>query len=289
LTIFLGQNPELRDIGKLLIAWVLLEREARSATIVNYNRCDANSDERYKDNWYRFLVHKLVTGCPDGSSLQKSCVTFITFNYDVSLERRLYSALASITQFASDEGVIPKFFAASRFIHIYGRLREVPESEPPEFIFEVPATQKSEVKYWTAWKQLLDAAFAASQEIRTIAPYEKFEDRNVESARRAIQEAACVHILGYGFDENNSKLLRLDDALYYDRPHGQALPRTILFTNYGDSNQVNKKASRLFFRNRTQFLAGMPAIAAGGSSLYEKSGRDVYGAMALDFDSPEEA
>jgi hypothetical protein len=286
---FLGMNPQRSDIGKLLIAWVLLECEMDGRKCINPNRRDADSDSKFQDNWYRFIVHKLVSGCRDGAALLNNNVTFITFNYDVSLEQRLHQSLSAIAQFADADGVILNFFESRRFIHIYGSLREHAWSDPRPIDTRFPVKATGDLQYWQSCKEFFDSIFKASKLVRTIAPYEKIEDRNVTAARAAIAEAQCVYILGYGFDENNSKLIGLDEALYYDRPHGQATPKTVLFTNFADSNQVNKKASRLFFHNRTQFLVGQPAMQSGGASTYEKSVRDVYGALALDFDSSDEA
>src|ERR1700719_3220748 len=103
------------DIGKFFIAWVLLECEAvflkyginnnrRELLLRTSDRTDrekASSIEHlrhYNDNWYRFLIQKLVTGCPDAQSLLNNKVTFITLNYDVSLEFQLSQGLSAIAQ-----------------------------------------------------------------------------------------------------------------------------------------------------------------------------------------------
>jgi hypothetical protein len=299
---FLGQNSDLRDIGKLLIAWVLLEAEARSKPGQgNFNRLEL-ADRRGEsgpralmepDNWYRFIMHKLVTSCPDAASLLKNNVTFVIFNYDVSLEYRLHRGLTAISQFGDDESVIDRFFAMHRFIHIYGRLRQIPYDEPPQidpnFVpgrFHV-ADRGAELAHWQSAKKLFDQCFEASKQLKTIAPFEKIEDENVQIARRVIQEASCVYILGYGFDENNSKLLGLDKALRLSVGTG----KSVLFTNFGDSNRVNKMASRLIFGRPDMLLSTKPAVIGSLQDegyLCEKSTRDVYGALAVDFDSPEE-
>jgi hypothetical protein len=51
---------------------------------------------QYRDDWYRFVVHKLVYGCSDSADLLKNAVHFITFNYDASLEFHLLRALMAI-------------------------------------------------------------------------------------------------------------------------------------------------------------------------------------------------
>ena len=65
-----------------------------------------------------------------------------------------------------------------------------------------------------------------------------------------------------------------------------------MFTNFGDHNLLNKKASRLFFGSPERLLSDKPAIlgtpSGTGDFLCEKSTRNVYEALAVDFDSPEE-
>ena len=51
---------------------------------------------------------------------------------------------------------------------------------------------------------------------------------------------------------------------------------------------VNKKASNVFNGSRRKMLAGMPEITEHLGSSCEKSRRNVYDALAFDFDSPEE-
>src|SRR6266851_2677824 len=56
---FLGQNQHWGEIGRFLIAWVLLECEA----IFRLNGTNINRRGHmtpYFDNWCRFLIHKLV-------------------------------------------------------------------------------------------------------------------------------------------------------------------------------------------------------------------------------------
>jgi hypothetical protein len=222
---FLGQNQHLGDIGRFLIAWVLLECEAifmrdrgnlnqrelllRSSTKVERARgLGPNLDlQQFSDNWYRFLIHKLVTGCADPEALLDNKVTFVTFNYDVSLEYQLFKALSAIEHF-SKGNLVEQFFGGDRIIHVYGKLREKAVDEPPLInlnLFSGGVRQLSPPDLWTETKALFDTVYTASQQIRTIAPHEKIIYPAVEAARRAIVEANCVYILGYGFDVHNSR------------------------------------------------------------------------------------
>jgi hypothetical protein len=233
----------------------------------------------------------LVTGCADGNDLLRNNVSFVTFNYDVSLEYELYRSLKAISQF-SEGNVIDKLFEGDRFIHAYGKIRQnVTDGLPHKTLdlFAKPIIEPTPVlnflELCQEFNSLLDVSYEASKTIRTIAPNEKTTSGEIEKAKNAIMEANCVYILGYGFDENNSKLLNLHDSLHIGKVEG----KTILFTNFNDHNLVNKKASRVITGSPRAMLTGAPEITRtelGSSS--EKSKRTVYDALAFDFDSPEE-
>ncbi|MGB8325158.1 MAG: hypothetical protein WCE52_19535 [Candidatus Acidiferrum sp.] len=134
--------------------------------------------------------------------------------------------------------------------------------------------------------KLLDTVYEASKSIRTMAPFEKSLSEDVAKAIEAIREANCVYILGYGFDETNSKLLDVPESLEFNQKS-----KSVMMTNCEDSNVVNKRASRLMLRRPDAILAGKPSvmdITISPKFYLEKSVRNVYDALALDFDSLEE-
>jgi hypothetical protein len=223
-------------------------------------------------------------------------VNFITFNYDVSLdlETHLFRALSAISLF--NEADIKEFLtgAKNRFIHVYGKIREDPFTSPPNINFPTVLTSRplpnpqasEEIQLFQGYKIALDTIYDASTELRTIAPHEKIINDDVMIAKTTLSHAKCVYILGYGFDENNSKLLELPDILKLTT----GSHKVVLFTNFRNVNRVNKDASRVFFGRNDQLRSNDYVIlgAATGDFLLERSTRDVYGALALDFDSPEE-
>lgn len=81
----------------------------------------------------------------------------------------------------------------------------------------------------------------------------------------------------------NSDLLGLAQHLNLRRN-----TKIVMFTNYENSGVVNKNAARLFGLQPNQLLVEGGRLIPEGGSLCEKSVKDVYGALALDFDSPEE-
>jgi hypothetical protein len=97
-------------------------------------------------------------------------------------------------------------------------------------------------------------------------------------AQTAIANATNVYILGYGFDKNNSDRLALNSALKYK----VADNKRVYFTNYGDSNRVNRRASQVFFSNPSHFNRDHPN--ANTPPTYQRSTRNVYDAFELDFE-----
>jgi hypothetical protein len=66
--------------------------------------------------------------------------------------------------------------------------------------------------------------------------------------------------------------------------------KTVMFTNFGNRNIINKNASRVFFSHRDRILSNMPDVIGAETDGYlcERSIHNVYDALADDFDSPEE-
>jgi hypothetical protein len=271
---YLGWNPDLQNIGRLLIAWVILECECFSQ-----NR-NINRDGEGNNDWCRFVIHQLAMNCKSSDDLQLNRVSFVTFNYDISLETRLRDGLGHIQMFSKAD--VEKFLVGSRIVHIYGKIREEVASaakvdwnvrnQDPEHL------RGRTANYHTSMKALLDAAHAASKGLRVIDPHDKgTDDREIMIARSAIADAERTFILGYGFDENNNNRLNLRAYL---RHATDLLKKPVAFTNYRDINQINKRASNLFYGSAQYFPPGGPAI----QDRYEKSTRNTYDALAMDFD-----
>lgn len=305
---FLAQNPALQPIGKMMIAWVILEceRQNLSGTSKNNNRNRFDLEWRIKggkqsshdfdDDWYRFLIYRLAAGCKASTDLLNNKVHFVTFNYDVSLDHRLYDGLSSIEMF--DESDVLNFLNQDRVLHVYGSVRKNPFVRDFEKLPESDSSRSN--SRLGQMSNVLNMAYEASKGIRTIEDRNglaamsggnKDEDQAVlDKAKKLIAEAEDVYILGYGFDENNNKRLGLYDGLGFDKE--SRVKKRIHFTNFGDKQVINKRASKVFFGNaqrfhpKDDFVINMPVLASGDNiiAVYEKSISDVYGAIQNDFD-----
>jgi hypothetical protein len=287
---YLGWNEHLEKIGKLLISLVILECQHEfqakkgnvnntPATIRTSNGERPKELSEFNDKWCRFIVHQLAMHCEQSSDLHKNAAWFVTFNYDTSLEQTLRSGLKHIKKF--DKADIDHFLNDSRITHIYGRVHQ--KSRDSSALNWMAKDFKTEDHWQTTrdFTGLLNAEYEASKEIQVIDPAKKtINEKDLEITHSRIQKAKHVYILGYGFDKHNSEKLRLPEFLYLNPP----ADKKIYFTNFGDINQVNKRASKIFFRDPSCFPPGGPSVVKG---RYEKSTRNVYDALQLDFDMPE--
>jgi hypothetical protein len=127
----------------------------------------------------------------------------------------------------------------------------------------------------------LNRYHAAGESLLTIDPHDKDGDKaSLKLAKQWIKHGEVIYILGYGFDPNNSDRIGLD-GLFKRRN------RAVMFTNFGDINTVNKRASNQFFNDPSHFLESTLYRPPGSGSYGEKSVRAVYEAFEKDFDAVE--
>lgn len=289
---FLGWNSGLKEIGRFVIALVILKAEAQWAHLRhNRNRALALKespypDERdrridaskFKDDWCRFVINQLVSGSSDFQQILDSPVSFITFNYDTSLERRLDQGLRSLEMFHGKP--IEQFFTNERFVHVYGQVGSYDQPPPPVENIQVPSGN-NDINGLRRYTALLNGAYDAGQKISTIDPNEK--DGNQEKlgwAKELLREAEQGYILGYGFDPSNNDRLGLGSSLLFSTSGARPTP-TVRFTNFQDSNRVNGRASQVLFGDSRQFRPGVMTHHHVTRSI-----RDVYAALELDFELP---
>jgi hypothetical protein len=188
---FLAWNEDLRPIGRLMIAAAILECEARWLKLrANDNRrlllCNnpmKPSPEQVKrlditkhqDEWYRFIVHKLVVWCRRSVDLLNNKIQFVTFNCDTSLEYHLFRALMAIDLLKRDD--VERFLIEDRIVHVYGKVHEAIPIESDAIDLE--ATKALGVDFSKAPnyekefggpKEFLDQCSKASESLRTIDP-----------------------------------------------------------------------------------------------------------------------
>ena len=105
---FVAKNPQYTEVARTAIAMVLMEMEDHE---VFFNHT-------INDHWYRYLVNKL---CPHSwDAFDPSRLRIVTFNYDISLEFFLATAVSHMYGKGAAD-VIAKL-AKLEIVHVYGKL-----------------------------------------------------------------------------------------------------------------------------------------------------------------------
>lgn len=287
---FLGRNPELQEVGSLMIAMTILQHESFYEHVQRTPH-HREFGEFPKADWVRFLLERIVRDCPTSKSLLNNDVTFVTFNYDISLERRLFRGLSAMSLFK--EADIREFMSEGRFLHVYGQIAEdacspveiLPRSES---IGDNTFEQFCGGSHRTAehWQIALDRAHSAAGNLRTIDPANKGQAEAVLTrAREAIDHAAVIYILGFAFDPNNCARLGLDKYLKEDNLRQ---PKVVCYTNYMNARSVERATSKLFYG--TEYPDPQRAACHRNpleDFVYEKSTGNCYQALQTDFGAPE--
>jgi hypothetical protein len=179
---FLEHQPKFMEIGKMLIARILISYEEDSLL---RNR---------EENWYMHLLELLEVPF---ETLHLNNTSFITFNYDRSLEHFLFEAIRN--QSGKNPEDCKEIMKNFPIVHLYGQLDPLPwqvEKGGTEYSSDVNTDNR---------------VLAAPENIqlisgeRDIAKSKLFDD-----AYRLLGKADRIFFLGFGFDKTNLERLQIE-------------------------------------------------------------------------------
>jgi hypothetical protein len=177
---FLEKRPEFMNIGKIIIAWYIIRCE------------DDNRLRNSENNWYMYLFSRIKDSF---EKLDQNKISFITFNYDRSLEQFLFEAIRSLFNKKPDECAAK--IANIPIVHLYGQLDLLP-------------WQDENGKVYSPRADIDDRLWLAPKNIKLIS-----DERNIEKSEEfkkaydLIRNADRIYFLGFGFDEDNLKRLKI--------------------------------------------------------------------------------
>jgi hypothetical protein len=192
------------EIGRKAIALIILNAEKDSCF---------REDVDHKQDWYSYLYQRMtekLTKYHDYRMIDKNKISFITFNYDRSLEFFLYVSLSnsfSATLFSSHHNshLIP-----FQFNHVHGKIANLP---------------------WEGEK-ILDYALEPTTSIleniykNIFVIFENKNSKN-EIIKEQISKAKRIFFLGFGFAEENLEVLSMPEILINQQKiYGTALGKT---------------------------------------------------------------
>jgi len=180
---FLEYRTEFLDLGKAAMAVIL----------VKYEASDRLWDFR-DDNWMRYLFSRLNAPF---ESFDEIPVSFITFNYDRSLEHFLFTTLRN--RYGKTEEECAAVLERIQIIHLHGRLGYLPWEKgegrrPYDAVIN---------------RDVLDTCI---KNIKVV--HEDIKDGRDKDFARAfdlMQKAECIYYLGFGYGRVNLDRLKIRD------------------------------------------------------------------------------
>ncbi|MFC1481100.1 SIR2 family protein [Candidatus Neomarinimicrobiota bacterium] len=183
--------------GKLAITTIMRQRENNE----HYVKGGFLVEPKEHD-WYNYLYEKMTDSMPSPENLSFSSnkATFITFNYDRSLEYYLHRALTSSFPDEYSEQLIEQLNTID-FFHVHGSLGALGWQNN---------TQEPPIHYAT---EIVDARklLAEADRIKVVSETELNED--IQRARAALSEAEQIFFLGFGFAPENMDILDIPETI----------------------------------------------------------------------------
>jgi hypothetical protein len=212
--VFMAANPKLAPIGKYIIAFEVFRSEQQSC----FGEEAKRRQERLEDlsqspdkkrylwgiacfqggDWYFYLYNRLIEGLVGKDALpdfSDDKISFITFNYDRSLEHFLYESLSnSFTEVLETEVI--KRLKKLKILHVYGQVAPLKWQDSEQGIDYRPEINEPLLQ-------------KAATNIKTI--YEQKESSVLNDAQKLLAQAEKIFFLGFGYAQENLDVLKLPD------------------------------------------------------------------------------
>jgi len=195
-------NTIFEDIGKIAIIIKILRDERGS-------KFDEDIDPTHRSiDWYKHIFIKMSETLTEPDSYTdfiKNNLTFITFNYDRSIENfiheRFYNSFDDIidhkTEIYTDDEYSPENLMPFKFLHVYGKISGLPWQSGNQLDYN-PNGEIEIDKY--------------SQNIKIIYE-ERKNEQEIKTIKDEISGAKKIYFLGFGFAPENLKILKIPDVL----------------------------------------------------------------------------
>lgn len=210
--VFMDKNPSIAPIGKYIIAFEIFRAEQESVFGEYLKRKKLDLEDAIQDlnrkkylrgfsgfhggDWYFYLYNRLIKGLVGKDALpdfSNGNISFITFNYDRSLEQSLYESLRNTYTEVSEDEII-KVLKQLNILHIYGRIAPLKWQSPKDYIDYKPQINETLLQN-------------AAKNIRTI--FEEKQNPELIEAQNLLKDAEQIFFLGFGYALENMGVLNL--------------------------------------------------------------------------------
>ncbi|MDP2035911.1 MAG: hypothetical protein Q8L04_00895 [Ignavibacteria bacterium] len=217
---FLAKTPiqKWKEIGKYGITLSLIEAEMKYANSSKFSY--------YDKDWFSILFDRMTSSILDYNEVarfKENQVSFITFNYDRSLEILFYETLKS--NYNLEDSKIHDLVANISIFHTFGKM--------PLLRYEDPSKHISHNYGDDITEQLI------TQTMKSILTIHERQGE-LEIITREISKAKRIFFLGFGFADENIKLLNLFNNIHSNRIQ-------ILATSIGLKQQQTDRITKNMF------------------------------------------
>ena len=192
---FFEHRPELEQVGKVVLAIILLHAEHVSEQYLWNNNTPGH--------WYRLLKAQMV-GPFD--SLAKQQLKTISFNYDRSLEHYLFESLQPYYA-GNDVADYSEKINQMPFLHIYGSLGPLPWQSTQKYTIPYGPKDPGTGQIVNASKNIKIMHEGSEDEVR----------QNFQTAQEWLLWAHKIYFLGFGFHQDNVSRLCLIDVFHANK------------------------------------------------------------------------
>lgn len=189
---FLKKNRGYQKIGKLAIAIKLIMWEYEEALF---------DKVKSEEHWYRKLFNEFEE-LINYDDLKKGEISFITFNYDRTLEHYLYQKMRHLYNYTDTQ--IDKIIDKMGIMHVHGHLGYLP--------FQDNRGRK--------YNPYIDSEIIRSAASTIKLAYETMDTGSnefVKEIQKTIQSAEKIYFLGFSFHPDNMEILGIDPSINLNR------------------------------------------------------------------------
>jgi hypothetical protein len=213
--VFIANNPKFAPVGKYIIAFEIFraEQESRFREEIQPAKEHLENHDSRKyvlgragfqgGDWYSYLFKRITDGLVGRDALpdfSNGNISFITFNYDRSLEYFFYDSLRCLYYEAAEDKIV-QALNHLKILHVYGNIAPLKWQNPCDYV---------------DYKQQINESILqnAANKIRTV--YEEKENPEVIEAKNLLQQADQIFFLGFGFAQENMEALGLPGLISED-------------------------------------------------------------------------
>ena len=194
------RSEEDRFLGQLAIAQALIPCERQDALYMKDTVDDGEISKWQADDWYQILIRCMLQDVPFKEFGKRNDISFITFNYDRSLEHYLFNSLKR--RFNREDDEVTEVLNPLPVVHVHGTLGYLPWQGTPSNLHR---------PYRLVEVENESIIHMAATNIRIIHEADEKMEDGFDQAHDLLNTAHTIYFLGFGYNQINLDRLRIAD------------------------------------------------------------------------------